>query len=79
MLPPGEIPMKVLMTKRFLAARSNPSKSCLSILRALLEPGSPPCRSCLQVQADQIVAKTALVSRAFMANQPLARLDGRFG
>ena len=31
MRPPGEIPMKVLMAKGFLAARSHASKPCLSI------------------------------------------------
>jgi hypothetical protein len=45
----------------------------------LLEPGLPPCQSCLEVQADEIVAKPSFVSRTFMAHQPLARLDGRFG
>jgi hypothetical protein len=33
----------------------------------------------MEVQADEIVAKTSLVSRTFMAHQPLARFDGRFG
>jgi nucleotidyltransferase/DNA polymerase involved in DNA repair len=31
MRPPGEIPMKVLMTKGFLATRSHASKPCVSI------------------------------------------------
>jgi hypothetical protein len=45
----------------------------------LLEPGLLPYQSCLEGQADEIVAKTSLVSRTFKANQPLARLDSRFG
>ena len=45
----------------------------------LLEPGLPPCQSCLEGQSDAIVAKPSFISRTFMAHQPLARLDGCFG
>jgi hypothetical protein len=67
--------MKVLMIKGFLATRSSASKSCLS----LLEPAVtrlPPCQSCLEAQADEIVAKTYFVSCTFMVLEPLTRLDG---
>ena len=61
--------MKVLMTKWFLATRSNASKPCLSILE-LAGTGLPPCPSGLEMQTDEIGAKTSLFSRTFM---PISR------
>src|SRR5262245_37641445 len=78
MRPPGEIPIKVLINKGFLAMRSHASKSCLSI-KELAGTQLPPCQLCLDEKADEIVAKTSLLSRTFTAHQPLARLAGRFG
>src|SRR6266850_3614830 len=56
MRPSGESPMKVLVTQDFLATRSTASKSRLSILEPA-GPRLPPSQPCLEVLADEIVAK----------------------
>jgi hypothetical protein len=48
--------MKVLVTQDFLAMRSTASKSRLSILEPA-GPRLPPSQPCLEVLADEIVAK----------------------
>ena len=48
--------MKVLVTQDFLATRSTASKSRLSILEPA-GPRLPPSQPCLEVLADEIVAK----------------------
>jgi hypothetical protein len=48
--------MKVLVTQDFLATRSTASKSRLSILEPA-GPRLPPYQPCLEVLADEIVAK----------------------
>jgi hypothetical protein len=48
--------MKVLVTQDFLATRSTASKSRLSILEPA-GPRLPPSQQCLEVLADEIVAK----------------------
>jgi hypothetical protein len=56
--------MKVLVTERLLATRSNASRSCLGAWN-LLDPGLPLSQQCPSILANEIVAKNFFVFTYF--------------
>src|SRR5687768_9032971 len=75
MRPPGESLMKVLMTKGFLATRSNAYRSCLGAWN-LLDPGLPLSQQYPGILANEVVAKN-FFDFTYFHGPSVARPHGR--